>query len=76
MVAICTDKKLGPWPPFAERDVPSAKGFALFPLEHLFAMARPPQFSRDPNLTRDLTAVKATVKYLSEPDAPNCWHGC
>ena len=28
-------------------------------------MARPPQYERDPDLTRDVTAVKAAVKRLT-----------
>jgi hypothetical protein len=34
-------------------------------------MARPPQFSRDPDLTHDLTAVKVAIKHLSQPDRAN-----
>jgi hypothetical protein len=31
-------------------------------------MARPPQFERSEDLTRDVTAVKAAIKYLSPND--------
>ena len=31
-------------------------------------MARPPQYERDPDLTRDVTAVKAAVKRLTPED--------
>ena len=31
-------------------------------------MARPPQYERDPDLTRDVTAIKAAVKRLTPED--------
>jgi hypothetical protein len=31
-------------------------------------MARPPQYERDPDLTRDATAVKAAIKRLTPED--------
>jgi len=31
-------------------------------------MARPPQFERDPDLTRDVTAVKVAIKHLAPED--------
>jgi hypothetical protein len=34
-------------------------------------MPRPSQFQRDPDLVRDLTAVKVAVKHLSEADRAN-----
>lgn len=34
-------------------------------------MARPPQFQRDPDLTRDLTATKVAIKHLSDADRAN-----
>jgi hypothetical protein len=32
---------------------------------------RPPQFARDDDLTRNLTAVKVAIKHLAEPDPAN-----
>lgn len=31
-------------------------------------MARPPQFERSDDLTRDVTAVKVAIKHLAPPD--------